>query len=92
MTEYVNQCARCGSSLFFTDCIDCDGAGYEEGISACEACDGDGFIAVCMSTWEWCADHPLPGKEWVSRGTVQGVEVGGRPAAADLPVQGEPGA
>ena len=86
MTEYVNQCGRCGSSLFFTDCIDCDGEGVvlvypdednpDDTGYECPECDGDGFIAVCMSSWEWCADHPLPGKERVSRGTVIGVQVG----------------
>lgn len=90
MTEYVNQCARCGSSIHYTDCIDCDGEGVvlvfpdeddpDDTGYECPECDGDGFIAVCMSTWEWCADHPLPGRKHVSRGTVQGVEVGGSDA------------
>lgn len=75
MAEYVNQCGRCGSSIHFTDCIDCDGAGYEEGIWSCEECDGDGFIAFCISPQEWCEANPLPGHENTPRSTVQGVMV-----------------
>lgn len=96
MTEYVNQCGRCGSSIHFTDCIDCDGSGFID-IFMCLECDGDGFIAFCLSSQEWCEANPLPGRDNTPRNTVIGVQVGpdgygpdARPILADLPVQGEP--
>lgn len=81
MPEYVNQCGRCGSSIHFTDCIDCDGTGvqfpdeYTEANATCPECDGDGFIAFCISSQEWCEANPLPGHENTPRNTVQGVMV-----------------
>jgi hypothetical protein len=69
----MNQCGRCGSGIHFTECIDCDGVGYEEDIWACEECDGDGFVAFCISSQEWCEQNPLPGHENTPRNTVQGV-------------------
>ena len=78
MPEYVNQCGRCGSSIHFTDCIDCDGSGAPEPDdvdSWCPECEGDGFIAFCMSSQERCWANPLPGHENTPRNTVIGVVV-----------------
>jgi hypothetical protein len=102
MTEYVNQCGRCGSGIHYTDCIDCDGTGSPDPHDPegwCPECEGDGFIAFCISSQDWCYANPLPGHEHTPRNTVIGVQVGpdgygpdARPILADLPVQGEPGA
>lgn len=60
------SCARCGSSVAFLDCWQCEGEGY------CDVCSGDGGWLVCLSTEEWCNAHPLKGREGVSRGEVEG--------------------
>lgn len=81
MTEYVNECGRCGSSIHYTACIDCDGVGEwedEDSIASvwvCQECDGDGFYAFCVSAGDWCQDHPRPGCEHVPSGTIVGVPV-----------------
>lgn len=84
MTEYVNECGRCGSSIHFTECVDCDGAGVmylgneedpDDTGYECPECEGDGFYAFCVSAGDWCQDHPRPGCEHVPSGTIVGVPV-----------------
>jgi DnaJ-class molecular chaperone len=91
MAEYVNQCGRCGSSIHYTDCVDCDGTGTITIVNQnligkdvdCDECDGDGFIAFCISPQEWCEANPLPGREGTPRNTVVGVEAPVGPTTED---------
>jgi hypothetical protein len=73
-----NQCARCGSSVGHRDCENCGGDGYIEdddwqfpSNDRCDICLGDGGWYVCLSSGEWCEAHPIPGRETVTRGTVE---------------------
>lgn len=79
--EYA--CGRCGSSLEFRECGNCDDGyvGHDCGEDccccadpednvACEICHGNGTIAHCLSSPEWCEAHPLPGQEKTKRSTV----------------------
>lgn len=46
------QCARCGSSV---------GSDYQQTL------EGDEYITFfCLSGAEWCASHPMPGREEVA--------------------------
>lgn len=72
------QCKRCGSSIEFIDCVDCDGDGEWEDdqdgwtiVRACNDCHGVGGFWICMSTAEWCEANPLPGNENVERHTME---------------------
>lgn len=83
--QWENQCARCGSSMHWEDCEQCD----EDGMSGhdcgedccccldpeenmiCDTCDGEGGWWMCLSDDEWCNAHPLPGREHVQRGRVE---------------------
>lgn len=56
------QCARCGSSVTWTDCPDCGGVGDIE-VEVCRTCKGRGVLDFCLSSPEWCEAHPLPGRE-----------------------------
>ena len=70
--EDDGQCARCGSSIFSEDCEVCPAFGYyDEPDPQCPACRGTGVAHSCMSSPEWCRDHPLPGRENVERHTVE---------------------
>lgn len=75
------QCARCGSSVTWEHCPECED-GYEEydygdGIvpmieyRRCDCCDAKGGFWLCLSSPEWCRSHPIPGRESVPRGTVE---------------------
>ena len=68
--EWDCQCARCGSSLDWNECYACCGDGFiedefngESGYSNCCECDGEGFFSCCLSSWKWCKENPLPGRE-----------------------------
>jgi len=68
------QCARCGSSMLAEDCSTCGGNGWiaedEDGETdeTCDECEGTGTVFCCMASPEWCAAHPLPGREQVTGG------------------------
>jgi hypothetical protein len=79
------QCARCGSSLGFEDCSQCDGDGFighdcgedscfcrlpQDNIP-CNWCAGTGGYGVCISGEDWCQAHPMSGREETKRGTVE---------------------
>lgn len=63
---WEGQCARCGSSTYYTPCSACDGDGsvesedydgpYEE---SCQQCLGEGGWRTCISSAEWCAANPV---------------------------------
>lgn len=64
------QCARCGSSVTWSDCWDCGGEGFvtiaeddmTEGEDTCDTCDGNGGWYTCLSSAAWCEAHPLEGR------------------------------
>lgn len=75
------QCARCGSSTGWVECWNCD-EGYVEvdfgdgivpdlGMEICELCGGNGGHYTCISDYNWCQTHPLPGRDGVLSGTVE---------------------
>lgn len=70
------QCARCGSSMESYSCEECeldwiyDDDDDDDG-RPCPDCHGNGVCHDCMSSPEWCAAHPLPGREAVSRGEIE---------------------
>ena len=66
--DEMGSCARCGSSLGYRDCDCPDFDWYSDPDPRCEACHGTGTIAFCLSSPEWCAANPLPGREDVARG------------------------
>lgn len=73
------QCARCGSSVSFVDCPNCDEFGYSshdcgedccccrypENNVRCDWCRGTGGSWHCVSGPEWCTANPLPGREHI---------------------------
>ncbi len=78
------QCARCGSSMDYEHCTDCeDGfSGHDCGEDCCcclnpednvvcDICRGEGGWHRCMSSPEWCQANPLPGRDRVERGAVE---------------------
>lgn len=84
MTDH--QCARCGSSVGWIDCEQCDEGyhdlyeqdplWYDEGdVEACDFCVGRAGWWACISTSEWCEANPLPGREDVKRGEIETFEV-----------------
>lgn len=81
--SYDAQCARCGSSMDWVDCDACGGEGVvetvddldDERMENCHQCDGEGSWPVCLSSYEWCAANPLPGREAMSRNTVEWFQV-----------------
>lgn len=79
MTHIEIQCARCGSSLGWEQCEVCPLVGYyDEPDPNCPECHGDGGITFCLSSAEYCATNPLPGRENVERSTVEEFEVPSR--------------
>lgn len=76
------QCKRCGSSMYWESCPDCDGGlvldddfyANLDATKPCASCDGEGGKWICLSTAEWCDSHPLPGREDVPRSIVEEVE------------------
>lgn len=62
------QCARCGSSVYFEDCWECDGEGTVDGdgfeceVEDCPACLGLGGRWHCCSGRDWCESHPMSGR------------------------------
>lgn len=73
--EYLgSSCGRCGSSAFSvsTGCWYCGGGEDDETEEAgdwprtpCPECQGSGSLGgyACCATPEWCAAHPMPGRE-----------------------------
>lgn len=83
--EWEVQCARCGSSLSREECENCGGEGtdghdcgedcccclHPEDNVPCDYCNGEGYYWLCLSSYEYCQAHPLPGRENVNRSTVE---------------------
>lgn len=79
------HCARCGSSLEFETCEMCGGEGVDghdcgedscccmhpDDNITCDACLGRGAWPRCMSSFEWCEAHPLPGRAETKRSTPE---------------------
>lgn len=66
------QCARCGSTLVFEDCQLCPATGWwDDNDPNCPVCHGNGTEPVCVSDHDWCWANPLPGRENVTRSTVE---------------------
>lgn len=78
------QCARCGSSVDFTHCDDCEDGldGHDCGDDCCcclhpednvvcQTCYGHGVRWTCLSSVGWCFGNPLPGREEVLRGQIE---------------------
>lgn len=85
-TEY--QCGRCGSSLDFEECPNCDDGyvGHDCGEDCCccadpednvvcDICRGIGAFPRCISSKEWCEANPLPGREKTPRSTPEAFTV-----------------
>lgn len=78
------QCARCGSTLEWVRCETCedgmDGHDCGEDVCVCryprddvrcDICRGRGGWLRCLSSPEWCAAHPRPGREQTERSTPE---------------------
>ncbi len=87
--EWDCQCARCGSSLDWHECENCeDGfSGHDCGEDCCcclnpednircDICDGEGGWWSCFSSSEWCEAHPMEGREKVKSGSPEWFCVG----------------
>ena len=81
--DWQAQCARCGSSMDWQECENCDGEGLsghdcgedccccadpEEPNVPCGICGGHGGWNRCLSAPEWCQAHPMPGREDIESG------------------------
>jgi hypothetical protein len=69
VVEQDVQCARCGSSMDWTDCYACGGDGELEEpdedksvTSPCYSCDGKGGEWICLSGYAWCELNPKKGR------------------------------
>lgn len=83
-----HNCARCGSDVERILCDECDGdgvSGHDCGEDCCNCLDpepnvqcgrclGAGGWWHCLATPEWCAAHPLPGRENIERSTAEKYE------------------
>jgi hypothetical protein len=91
MPQVEYNCARCGSSLDFDECGNCDDGfvGHDCGEDccccadpydnvACDICHGTGSLPHCLASREWCEANPLPGREKVKRSTPEAFTVGPR--------------
>ncbi len=70
-------CARCGADAEFVNCSNCGGEGYShhdcgedccccinpEDNVVCNWCRGERGSWHCTNSPDWCAAHPLPGRE-----------------------------
>jgi len=66
------RCEHCEDGFDGHDCgEDCCACLYPEDNVPCQYCDGTGLHRRCLSSAEWCAANPLPGREDVPRGTVE---------------------
>ncbi len=85
------QCARCGSSCGWIDCSDClhgvitteDDEGLDV-VEHCSTCGGCGGWWCCLSSAEWCAANPVPGREHVARGSVEWFDVPPFPSTTEV--------
>ena len=78
--DYDAHCARCGSSVEWHNCSDCDGTGNRDADDdfsndECEVCDGKGGWWACTSSAEWCQQFPMPGREEMVRDEIEWIEV-----------------
>lgn len=78
------QCARCGSTVDYVRCDQCED-GYDghdcgddccccadpEDNVVCQICRGHGGWYRCMSSMAWCEANPLPGREAHLRGSIE---------------------
>lgn len=82
--EWDCQCARCGSSVDWTRCDQCeDGYSYhscgEDCCNClvpvpnvtCDTCHGYSGWHTCLSSPDWCEANPLTGRETVARGQLE---------------------
>ena len=84
--EWDCQCARCGSSLEWHECSACGGEGitgpgelYEQDplwydqddYETCHQCGGEASFPSCLSSEEWCKNHPIKGRENIDSGTPE---------------------
>lgn len=77
--------ARCGSGMVYMDCASCDGSGFNghdcgedtccclrpDDNVECSDCDGRGWFRDCDASFEWCGDHPMPGRDAVESAAVE---------------------
>lgn len=75
--HWDNQCARCGSSMHLVYCDNCGGEGVSghdcgedccccaepEENEECDWCNGRGGHWACLSSDDWCQQHPRDGRE-----------------------------
>lgn len=83
--EWGNQCARCGSSVTYSECEACGGegvSGHECGEDTCccadprenvecDGCGGEGGSWLCLSSETYCQSSPIAGREAVKRGEIE---------------------
>lgn len=72
-----DMCGRCGSSLTWERCGACEACGYtvDDPDPGCEVCNGVGVAPLCLSSADWCEEHPMDGCEDVERHTPEEFEV-----------------